>query len=150
MCKTLFSREARPAQSSGRPLRNVLLKTVDERVSFREAKSWMKNHSNRPRAKGLIWNHRSIMRYHAPYAATIEVSLRAFGPAMAEVGGLHHLAPRLLHLHGEPSNCSIQQFLKGFMECVQTASCDVKDWSLRGFSQLECGCHVESSSPRFF
>ena len=90
------------------------------------------------------------MRYHAPYAATIEVSLRAFGPAMAEVGGLHHLAPRLLHLHGEPSNCSIQQFLKGFMECIQKASCDVKDWSLRGFSQLECGCYVESSSSRFF
>ena len=77
------------------------------------------------------------MQYHAAYAATIEVSLRTLGPTMAEVGGLHHLAPRLLHLHGEPSNCSIQQFLKGFMECVQTASCDVKDWSLRGFSQLE-------------
>lgn len=102
----------------------------------------MKNRSNRPRAKALIWNHRSIMRYDVPWAATIEVSVRTLGPAMAEVGGLHHLAPRLLHLHGEASTCSIQQFLKGFIECIQKASCDVKDWSLNDFSQLDwlpCG-----------
>ena len=42
------------------------------------------------------------------------------------MAGLHHIAGRLLHGKSD-SQCSVQQVLKGFMECVRMADHGLKD-----------------------